>query len=1686
MFDDLTDSTSTAVLDNPPKEMTPASGMFSDLVEQPQRENPQQASERAGIAFDLATEHNVPLNYAQSFVAGPEPSAFGKYIKKIRDYINEKTGLLGYDTRPLGESYYREEHPLKTTLRVGAYASAAYASGLTATAADVLTNKITGDKTLADLVARLTGFEPTQEEQKAMRTSEYVSAFMPVSWWAGEYTTEVFRLAQAPVAWYLKTILDAGLTFGTVESAVQFSRHITDGTPVSWKNIHLASAYGTLFGMGEVALTAAMTGLAKGFEKYWGTRDIELSKMNIFGTTLQEQKAIQEAEKRRDIQRTKDSIKAGNGVPQDLMEKYVYGKPKAEQMGEPAPTAEVKPVAPLAKQSYEMTWPEYRQKEWFDKLPPEKMALVEDKTKMTSLQLGGYNMAENQFMQAHEAAVKQALSEGKTIPPEVLAEYPELGKPAKPEIATYEQLVNKWGEDAVTEAEEKLSDENQAYIDIEDKFVELDNADKGETPEAVKLETQLFQMIDDLLSAKEKPPTEEIRPMTEQPILKLDKFPVQEVSIKSLKLSKEVPTFKEEADKLTGVVRGEQLQGKYEKLATAPIVVWERLDGTMEVITGRHRLDLAKRNLEKTIPAQIVKESEGFDKAMAMTVDAESNIREGQGSIKDYANYFRNTEITEQEARARGLLARVKGKTGFVIGKSAVDDVYARFLGGKLSESQAYAIASGAPNNELVQLAAAAKADSMSPEELEQYARILARTTPSDKLKATQGSLFGFDESALLEAEAIAKEVSKETAAVKDRILSVKGALKRPETARKMGLEFSDEPSIRREVQRLESRLEELQHTSTSPELYAEMKNRVALQEAKQPRLFRTGSTPIIPVLAEEMINTTKLAGKNVTELAAGLPKTITYYTGRAAEVIEKNYGSIPEGKQIAQDSREIAFQTASRESKQRDDFEKVIKGLSYSERIKLGKMGQKRAAYADNKKLQEINAKLLEIMDRDMTAADEAGYRRLLGDEWHNLQGSGGWFPQVLNDTGKLRMKEAQQEGLGNPHIKQAAEEMVKSGDAGSVEEALGRMIDWNNHSVRGTHGYFESRRTLLPYTWVELDIAKVLPTTIHKNAKMIAAAKVWGVEYQRSSEPVLFEGVSPDVESKRLDFTKFRQYVGKIGTEFGSTHKEALKKWVRTEFGLANDLPEFVENTVNLINRYETNIRLGFRLPSAIRNWTQGDTNLFTAPLQAHIKTANIVMFRKWSKVAEQLYEEAKRSGAVSGMKEMAELERGAGAEPITGGLALKMFTSAEESNHIRAALIARFSAEKHIRDLAALKEGGILTRILNSIKYLSVNPEDYLERFIKNRTFTNPITEQELDNIWSGNKPLTLEDAERIMHRASVDTQFINDFASRPIPWRTNPLLRMGLKFKTFAINQTRLLYQDAIKEAIKGTFAPLLKYLLFSAMAGELWNLTKDFIVGGDNALITELINRPEKRNLKDISLGLANDFVDGAGVGILTDMSYGIGNWVIGPAGQTGKNLLEWASNLRHPVMATRKLAFKEFAVSRDIEGLTARADKMFFNSNNRFFEYKRARDRSFEWLESQKHPGFWTATGKIALKMLLGQQKYPAILPYEYAARQITLGDVEDAADYLADALKSDSRDRDTVLDSIRTSMNNYSPLGHIADKDMDKFLSQFPQEERRAMRKLQTDWIADYKKAIDIAKRSVGGLSTGQPKRKI
>ncbi len=319
-----------------------------------------------------------------------------------------------------------------------------------------------------------------------------------------------------------------------------------------------------------------------------------------------------------------------------------------------------------------------------------------------------------------------------------------------------------------------------------------------------------------------------------------NKFPVVDFPVDKIVVNKDIIQFKENADPKSGVV--EPLEGQFRKppeVTSNPIALWEKANGEVEVITGRHRLDLTKRSGEQTILAQVLREKNGFTKAMALTFDAESNILDGQGRIKDYAYYFRNTpELTKSEAGSKGLLARIKGTSGWHLGRDAGEGLFTSYANGQIPEGKAVAIARGAPGNDAAQASAmrVAKTKSASELELELYARNLARITPDESVQSDQMGFDGVsDDFAAFEAEAekIAKVQFDRIKANSDLIESAQGAAKRPEAANKMGLAVDNPDALKARIDELKDANAKL--TNPDAETFEMLRKEAGLPPTAKP-----------------------------------------------------------------------------------------------------------------------------------------------------------------------------------------------------------------------------------------------------------------------------------------------------------------------------------------------------------------------------------------------------------------------------------------------------------------------------------------------------------------------------------------------------------------------------------------------------------------------------------------------------------------------------------------------------------------------------------------------------------------------------------------------------------------------------------------------------------------------------------
>lgn len=296
-----------------------------------------------------------------------------------------------------------------------------------------------------------------------------------------------------------------------------------------------------------------------------------------------------------------------------------------------------------------------------------------------------------------------------------------------------------------------------------------------------------------------------------------------ELKVSKIKLSKDVPNFKANADPKTGVVPGEELKAtKFERTGTAPIVVWERLNGDLEVITGRHKLDLARRLREKTIPAQIVREADGWNQRRAAQLDAEANIRDGQGAVADYANYFKNSDVSAEAATARGLLSRVKGRSGFSLGRLATDELYDLYANDRIGEAEAVAIAEAAPNDAALQSIGVRqalkghKADELISEI--EAAKVLTATVKPDQM-----DLWGQDDSAILAMEQLAVNARTRQREIQEQISAISGATKNPTVARQLGVDVKDEAQVKAKLVELYAQRARWKKWGSDPEIVREL-----------------------------------------------------------------------------------------------------------------------------------------------------------------------------------------------------------------------------------------------------------------------------------------------------------------------------------------------------------------------------------------------------------------------------------------------------------------------------------------------------------------------------------------------------------------------------------------------------------------------------------------------------------------------------------------------------------------------------------------------------------------------------------------------------------------------------------------------------------------------------------------------
>lgn len=278
--------------------------------------------------------------------------------------------------------------------------------------------------------------------------------------------------------------------------------------------------------------------------------------------------------------------------------------------------------------------------------------------------------------------------------------------------------------------------------------------------------------------------------------------------------------FKSGTNPVTGVDESNKVGGEWDPKSAGLVYVWEDKEGKKFIVNGHHRLQLAKELNVPMLNAIVDREVDGVSQEEARRQGVLTNIRDGQGRVEDYATFVRGDKsMDEAAARKEGITSRAAGQQGFMIGRYAGEELYGAFKAGDITGAKAAAIADAGKDDPATQIAGMKKAKEMSAEQLREFLKILKRQQREQKLD--QLDLFGFDDSAIKMSEDISKLAIKKLKAIRDRVLTVQRAVRKPDVAQQGDVKVGgNAQKLYEEALQEQARWE---HYETDHELYQQL-----------------------------------------------------------------------------------------------------------------------------------------------------------------------------------------------------------------------------------------------------------------------------------------------------------------------------------------------------------------------------------------------------------------------------------------------------------------------------------------------------------------------------------------------------------------------------------------------------------------------------------------------------------------------------------------------------------------------------------------------------------------------------------------------------------------------------------------------------------------------------------------------
>ncbi len=296
-----------------------------------------------------------------------------------------------------------------------------------------------------------------------------------------------------------------------------------------------------------------------------------------------------------------------------------------------------------------------------------------------------------------------------------------------------------------------------------------------------------------------------------------------------LTLCPDVPQFKQGADEQTGVVN--PIVGAWQRNA-APISVWRREDGSLQVISGRHRFNACT---DEDINCTVYDEAAGFDLDWAQTHDVENNIRDGQASLFEIARYVSQKGLTKEEAVERGIFRKGQSRRGVELGMYGCSDLLDALGNELVSPDDAWRVAMAFRNQTEVQRAGLrALMEGKSWQQAFAVMQVAANMDRIRGLAEAAGMTFETDLFGNSHAEEYFARLAQYAAArvseLTREISSISGASRRPETARKYGVDVRDAGALEAVVKDLKAQRARWQNFGLHEDLIKEANDAVMVE----------------------------------------------------------------------------------------------------------------------------------------------------------------------------------------------------------------------------------------------------------------------------------------------------------------------------------------------------------------------------------------------------------------------------------------------------------------------------------------------------------------------------------------------------------------------------------------------------------------------------------------------------------------------------------------------------------------------------------------------------------------------------------------------------------------------------------------------------------------------------------------